>query len=178
MPRNNQHVIAVYPGSFDPVTHGHLDVIRRAAAIFNELVVGVGTNPNKDELFPQAERVDLLAEHVAQFKNVRIEAYGGLTIHFAKACGASVLVRGIRDISDFSDEIQQASLNRAIGDVETVFLLTSEQHIITSSTYVKQIYELGGGEAALVERLVPPNVAVRLSERLTPRKRRRNGPTA
>lgn len=175
MPSTSQHIIALYPGSFDPVTHGHLDVIRRAAGLFNELVVGVGTNPGKHELFTQSERIELLQPHVANIANVRIEAYDGLTIHFARACNARVLVRGIRDISDFSDELQQASVNRAIGEVETVFLLTSEQHILTSSTYVKQIYEMGGGEAELVERLVPLNVAKRLVEKLTPRKRRRNG---
>lgn len=170
-------IVAIYPGSFDPITHGHLDVIRRAATLFNELVVGVGHNPHKDELFSQEERIGLFAPHIADLPNVRVESYDGLTIDFVRKCNGRVLVRGIRDAGDLSDELQQAAVNLAIGDVETIFLPTSDQHAMTSSTYVKQIYELGGGDPERIKRLVPPNVARALAIKLgRPKPRRRNGP--
>jgi len=165
MPRNGEKIIALYPGSFDPVTHGHVDVIRRAARLFNELVIGVGRNPGKEELFTPAERLELLRPHIQRLPNVRAEAYDGLTIDFARQCGARVLVRGIRDVADLSDELQQANVNLAIGDVETVFLLTSDEYVLTSSTYVKQIYEMGGGPQRL-RRLVPGNVVRALARKL------------
>jgi pantetheine-phosphate adenylyltransferase len=172
MPHRTQHIIAVYPGSFDPVTYGHLDVIRRAAGLFNELIVGVGQNPDKAELFTQAERLELIRPHVRALPNVRVKAYQGLTIDFVRQCGGRVLVRGIRDISDLSDELLQANVNMLIGEIETVFLLTSDQHVLTSSTYIRQIYELGGGDEARVERLVPPNVSKLLAGKLgRPRRR-------
>ncbi len=167
-------MIAVYPGSFDPVTHGHLDVIRRASRLFNQLIVGVGLNPDKASTFTQRERIELLKPHLANLPNTRAEAYDGLTIDFVRQCNAQVLVRGIRDVADLSDEVQQANLNLAIGGVETVFLLTSDQHVLTSSTYVKQIYELGGGDVARLERLIPANAARALAEKLgRPVRRRR-----
>ncbi|MFO0837029.1 MAG: pantetheine-phosphate adenylyltransferase [Phycisphaerae bacterium] len=161
-----QNTIAVYPGSFDPVTHGHLDVIRRSAVLFNELVVGVGINPDKQSMFTPEERLALLRPHLRGLANVRAEAYNGLTIDFVRASGARVLVRGIRDVSDLSDELQQANVNMLIGGVETVFLLTSDQYALTSSTYIKQIFELGGGGSSRIERLVPPNVATALERKL------------
>ncbi len=169
-------IVAIYPGSFDPITHGHLNLIRRAAELFNELVVGVGHNPGKDELFTQDERLDLIRPHIADLTNVRGEAYDGLTIDFVRKCGGRVIVRGIRDASDLSDELQQAAVNFAIGAVETIFMPTSDQHVMTSSTYVKQIYELGGGDPERVKRLVPHNVAKALAVKLgLPKPRRRNG---
>jgi pantetheine-phosphate adenylyltransferase len=176
MPNRTSHVIAVYPGTFDPVTHGHLDVIRRASKIFNELVVGVGTNPEKKPTFSSRERLALLAPHLSGLPNVRAAVYDGLTIDFVHQCRAHVIVRGIRDLGDLSDEIQQAALNLAVGGVETVFLLTSDQHVLTSSTYVKQIYELGGGDTKRLQRLVPENVARQLVTKLG-RPRRRPRPT-
>lgn len=168
-----QHrIIAVYPGSFDPVTHGHLNVIERASRLFNELVVGIGQNPDKDELFSQAERLELLEPHVAKLPNVRIEAYDGLTIDFVRRCGGRVLVRGIRDASDLSSEMQQAAVNQAIGGIETVFLMTSDRYALVSSTFVKQIYELGGGHPERVRRLVPDNVAEALAAKLGRRDQR------
>jgi len=166
MQEKPQHIVAVYPGSFDPVTHGHLDVIRRASRLFNELVVGIGRNPGKDELFTPRERLDLLLPHLRDLPNVRAATYDGLTIDFVRSVGGRVLVRGIRDVADLSDEVQQANLNLAIGGIETVFLLTSDQHVLTSSTYVKQIYELGGGDLERVKRLVPDNVARALQVKL------------
>ncbi len=168
-------IIAVYPGSFDPVTHGHLNVIRRAAELFNELVVGIGLNPDKKSVFTLAERSALLKPHLTDLKNVRVASYEGLTIDFVRSYGGNVLVRGIRDQADLSDEMQQASINRAIGGIETIFLPTSDQHVMTSSTYVKQIYELGGNSGRIT-RLVPANVARALARKLghpTPRPRTR-----
>jgi pantetheine-phosphate adenylyltransferase len=166
MPKHTQHIIAVYPGSFDPVTHGHLDVIRRASQLFNELILGVGRNPGKDELFTSQERLELLEPHLADFPNVRAEAYDGLTFDFVRKCGGRVLIRGIRNAADLSTELVQANLNLTIGRVETVFLLTSDQHVLTSSTYVRQIYEMGGSDVEQIERLVPRNVAVALAKKL------------
>lgn len=166
MPPKKRHVIAVYQGSFDPVTFGHLDVIRRGALVFNELVVGIGKNPEKEQLFTPEERLELLRPHIAEYDNVRAATYAGLTIDFVRRCGAHVLLRGIRDMADLNNEVQLANLNRMIGDVETVFMLTSDQHVLTSSKYIRQIYEMGGGDLARIEQLVPPNVAQRLAQKL------------
>lgn len=165
-------IVAVFQGSFDPVTYGHLDVIRRGAAIFNQLVVGIGMNPDKEQLFTPQERLELLLPHIVGLPNVRADTYDGLTIDFVRECGAHVLLRGIRDMADLSHEVQLANLNRMIGNVETVFMLTSDQHVLTSSTYIKQIYEMGGGDRARIEQLVPPEVAQRLAEKLAKLARR------
>jgi pantetheine-phosphate adenylyltransferase len=162
---SDPHIVAMYPGSFDPVTHGHLDVIRRAARLFNSLVVGVGHNPDKAPTFTAEERLAMLRPHLAPLSNVRAEAYDGLTIDFVRRCNARVLVRGIRDVADLSSEVQQAAVNLAIGGIETVFLMTSDQHVLTSSTYVKQIYELSH-DVDRIRRLVPDNVAKMLMKKL------------
>jgi pantetheine-phosphate adenylyltransferase len=166
MPKSGRNIIAVFQGSFDPVTFGHIDVIRRAARLFNELVVGIGQNPDKEQFFTPAERLKLLLPHIADLTNVRAATYNGLTIDFVRQCGAHVLVRGIRDMADLNHEVQIANLNRLVGAVETVFILTSDQHALTSSTYIKQIYEMGGGDISRIEQLVPSNVARRLADRL------------
>lgn len=166
-----QPITAVFQGSFDPVTFGHLDVIRRAASLFNVLVVGIGMNPDKEQLFTPQERLDLLRPHLADLPNVRAATYDGLTIDFVRECGAHVLVRGIRDMADLNKEVQIANLNRLVGSVETVFMLTSDQHVMTSSTYIKQIYEMGGSDISRIRQLVPENVAERLAEVLGTRRR-------
>jgi len=148
------------------VTYGHLDIIRRAARLFNELVVGIGVNPEKEQLFDPQERLELLLPHIRDLPNVRAATYDGLTIDFLRQCGGQVLVRGIRDLADLSNEVKLATLNRLVGGVESVFMLANDQHVLTSSTYIKQIYELGGGDLARVAQLVPPNVARRLAEKL------------
>ena len=165
-------IIAVFQGSFDPVTFGHIEVIRRAAQLFNELVVGIGQNPDKEQLFTPEERLDLLLPHIADLPNVRAATYNGLTIDFVRECKAHVLVRGIRDMADLNHEVQLANLNRLIGGVESVFMLTSDQYVLTSSTYIKQIYQMGGGDISRIEQLVPPNVAQRLAAKLGQRGRR------
>jgi pantetheine-phosphate adenylyltransferase len=174
MPSAKQPITAVFQGSFDPVTMGHIDVIRRAARLFNELVVGIGKNPDKQQLFTPAERLELLLPHIADLPNVRAATYDGLTIDFVRECGARVLVRGIRDMADLNQEVQVANLNRLVGGVETVFILTSDQHALTSSTYIRQIFEMGGGDISRIEQLVPPNVAAALAEKL--RRRRPDEP--
>ncbi|MFH1745999.1 MAG: pantetheine-phosphate adenylyltransferase [Planctomycetota bacterium] len=170
MPNKTDRIVAIYAGTFDPVTLGHLDVIRRAAGLFNCLIVGVGQNPDKAELFTSHERLTMLAPHLCDLPNVRAEAYQGLTTDFVRHCGARVLVRGIRDFTDLSFELLQANVNMAIDGVDTVFLLTSDQHVLTSSTYIKQIFEMGGGDRARIERLVPPNVAECLERKLGQRR--------
>ena len=166
MPSSHPSVIALYAGSFDPVTNGHLDIIYRAAALFSELVVGVGQNPQKQSLFTADERVALVLPHLAKHPNIRVEAYDGLTVDYCRRIGARVLIRGIRDVADFAGEQQQANVNRVIGQVESVFLLASDTHMVTSSTYIRQIFELGGGDREQILRIVPPNVAKALSKRL------------
>lgn len=178
MAASTRSVIAVYQGSFDPVTYGHLDVIRRGAILFNELIVGIGQNPEKEQLFTPVERLELLRPHIEGLPNVRAATYDGLTIDFVRQCGAHVLLRGIRDMADLSHEVQLANLNRMIGGVETVFMLASDQHVVTSSTYIKQIYEMGGGDQGRIGQLVPPNVAQRLAEKLNNVRGRRGGSAA
>lgn len=167
MPSESRHITAVFQGSFDPVTFGHLDVIRRGAQIFNELIVGIGKNPDKEQFFTPQQRLELLQPHIEGLPNVRAATYDGLTIDFVRQCGAQVLLRGIRDMADLSHEVQLANLNQLVGGVETVFMLTSDQHVLTSSKYIKQIYEMGGCDLARIEQLVPPNVAQRLAEKLS-----------
>ena len=168
MATNTAHIVAVYPGSFDPVTHGHIDVIRRASSLFNELIIGIGRNPGKDMMFTPQERLDLLEPLLAEWPHVRAESYDGLTFDFVRQCNARVIVRGIRDTTDLSNELLQANLNLTIGQIDTVFLLTRDQHVLTSSTYIKQIYEMGGGGLDRIERLVPRNVAEALARKLQP----------
>jgi pantetheine-phosphate adenylyltransferase len=159
-------VTAVYPGSFDPVTFGHLDILRRAARLFTEIVVGIGINPKKEDLFTPEERCELIAPHAAELPNVRVVVYRGLTIDLVRQVRGSVLLRGIRDVNDLSHELRQANVNMMLGGVETIFMLTSDQYVLTSSTYIRQIYELGGGHDAPVHRLVPPNVVAALERKL------------
>ncbi len=166
MATNTDHITAVYPGSFDPVTHGHLDVIRRASTLFNELIIGIGRNPGKDMMFTPQERLEMLEPLLAEWPHVRAEAYDGLTFDFVRQHNARVIVRGIRDTTDLSNELMQANLNLTIGQVDTVFLLTRDQHVLTSSTYIKQIYEMGGGDLERIERLVPRIVAEALARKL------------
>jgi pantetheine-phosphate adenylyltransferase len=172
MSAQSRSTVAVFQGSFDPVTFGHLDVIRRAARLFNELVVGIGQNPDKEQLFTPQERLELLRPHIADLPNVRAATYDGLTIDFVREAKAHVLVRGIRDMADLNHEVQLANLNRMIGSVETIFMLTSDQYVLTSSTYIKQIYEMGGGDISRIEQLVPPNVANSLAVKLGHKSRR------
>jgi pantetheine-phosphate adenylyltransferase len=155
-------VTAVFSGVFDPVTEGHLDIIRRGAAIFSKVVVAVGTNPQKTELFNKAERVDLIRELVKNLPNVEVHGYEGLTFDFVKSIGGTVILKGIRDSIDLRYELQQANTNRLAGGIETLFMMATDAHALTSSTLIKQVAAMGGD----VRRLVPPLVAKRLREKL------------
>ena len=152
---------AVFAGQFDPITNGHLDVIRRAAPLFGKLIVAVGTNPEKRELFTLAERVSMIRPLLKSIPRCQVRHYTGLTVDFVKQSGATVLLRGIRDVSDLRYEFQMAQVNRAVGGVETVFLMTGDQYALTSSTLIRQILAVGG-DARLLASVLPGPVIDRL----------------
>jgi pantetheine-phosphate adenylyltransferase len=166
---------ALYAGTFDPVTYGHLDVVRRAAALFDEVIVGVSVNPRKAPLFSQEERVEMLREACREFPNVKVEVVPGLVVEFARERGAAVIVRGLRAVSDFEFELQMASTNRTLApEVETIFFTPAPQYHYLSASIVAEIAHFGGD----VSEFVPPAVARRLRERTaelncSPRGRRR-----
>ncbi|MCC7387266.1 MAG: pantetheine-phosphate adenylyltransferase [Phycisphaerales bacterium] len=158
------HHLAVFPGSFDPMTFGHLDVIRRGRRLFDELVVAVGRNPGKDQLFTSDERVDLarrLAEKLVRDEpegaTVRVESFSGLTVDFASSVGAAALLRGIRNLSDLQYEIQQAVTNRQVAGLETAFVVAGQSFAYTSSSLIRQITALGR-DLTQLESMVPPLV--------------------
>lgn len=158
--------LAIFPGMFDPVTHGHLDIIQRASKLYERLLVAVGRNPLKTEVFTAEERMEMVRQHTSDLPNVDVQTYGGLTVEFARNIGARVILRGIRDNVDLHAELEIAMTNRIIGGIETVFLMTSGQHILTSSALIKQIVEIGRYDATHLARLVPLDVAKRLEQRL------------
>ena len=154
---------AVFPGQFDPITFGHLDVIRRGVALFDEVIVAVGINPEKRELFPLDQRVAMLEELLAEIPGARAARYEGLTVDFVRSVHATAILRGIRDVSDLRYEFQLALANRAVGGVETVFIMTGDPYALTSSSLIRQIVSLGGDLNKLKE-LVPPTVLSRLRQ--------------
>ncbi len=149
------------PGSFDPVTNGHVDVINRAAALYDELVVAVLVNPGKAGFFPVEERMELLREAVAHLPNVRVDSFQGLLVDYCGAHEIPVIVKGLRAVSDFEYELQMAQMNRELAAVETLFVPTAPQVGHLSSSLVKQVANFGGD----VSRLVPKVVDDRLRER-------------
>ena len=154
---------AIYPGSFDPVTKGHLDLIRRALAIFPRVVVGVAVNPGKETLFSVEERVELLQRAVRKWKGVQVKPFNGLAVKFARQQGSRVIIRGLRMLSDFEYEFQMTLTNRKLDPfVETVFLMPSAEYSYVSSRLIKEAASLG----ADVKAFVPPFVKARLRERL------------
>ncbi|HEV3482471.1 MAG TPA: pantetheine-phosphate adenylyltransferase [Candidatus Acidoferrales bacterium] len=155
----NKPVTAIYPGSFDPVTNGHLDLIARGAMIFDKLIVAVARNLDKDPLFQVKERVEMLEAVTFDWKNVEVEIFEGLLMDYARARNASVVLRGIRAVSDYEYELQMAMMNRKIEpQIETVFMLPGEAYSYLSSRLVKELARLGGP----VKGLVPPLVEERL----------------
>lgn len=153
--------IAVFPGTFDPITNGHVDVIRRGAKLFDELIVAVGQNPEKQPLLAPQERVAIIGQIVQELPNVRVEAFSGLTVDFVRQVGADVILRGIRNSSDLQFEFQVALTNRVVAGVETAFILTSTEFAFTSSSLIKQIARMGGDVSALVPPQVLPHIRAR-----------------
>ena len=155
--------IAIYPGSFDPVTYGHTDVIERSLKIVPKLVVAVAQNPIKDAIFSVPERVEILKEVLGDQDGVEITSFGGLLIDYAREIGARVIIKGLRAISDFEYEFQMALMNRKLSpEVETLFMMTSEECLYLSSSMIKEITRLGGD----ISSFVPPTVVKRLREKL------------
>ena len=156
---------AACPGSFDPVTNGHIDIIARAATLFDEVVVAVGVNKSKHRLFSADERIAMLTETCADFDNVRIDGFDGLLTDFCKEHDVHAIVKGLRAVSDFDYELQMAQMNSSLANIETVFVPTSPEYSFLASSLVKEVATFGGD----VSSLVPPLVLERLTERLRQR---------
>ena len=156
-------VSALYPGTFDPPTNGHLDLIERGAKLFDHLIVAILNNPVKDPLFTVEERAEMLKESTAALKNVSVATFDGLMVEFARKQGASAVLRGIRAISDYEYEFQMALMNRRLApEIETVFLQPAGRYSFVSSRMLKEVFSFGGD----VSGLVPPNVLKRLRGRM------------
>jgi pantetheine-phosphate adenylyltransferase len=157
-------VTAIYPGTFDPVTNGHLDLVARGAMIFDRLIVAVAQNLEKEPLFAVKERVEMLEAVTFELKNVEVEVFDGLLMEYARSRGAGVVMRGIRAVSDYEYELQMAMMNRKIEpEIETVFMLPAEAYSYISSRLVKELARLGGP----VKDLVPPLVVERLRAKVS-----------
>ena len=153
---------AVCPGSFDPVTNGHVDIVGRAAHLFDEVVVAVGVNKSKSRLFTPEERVDMIAQAVREHDNVRVDTFTGLLTDFCAAHGVTAIVKGLRAVSDFEYEMEMAQMNYRLAEVETLFIAANPVYSFLRSSVVKEICRYGGD----VTSLVPPLVFERLQERL------------
>ncbi len=151
--------LAVFPGMFDPITLGHVDVIARGAALFDRVILAVGDNPAKTSLFTQDERLAMAAEVASPYATVDVQAYAGLTIDFANSLGASVILRGLRSVGDLHAELQMAQTNRLAGKIETLFIATAAEVSLISSTLVRQIARAGGDVSAMVPQAVLPYLA-------------------
>lgn len=161
---------AIYPGSFDPVTNGHLDIIERGCKLFDEIIIGILVNPEKQPFFSVDERQDMLGEVLQHLDHrhckVRVDSFSGLLVEYAVAQQADVIVRGIRAISDYEYELQMALMNRRLEPgIETVFMMPAESYSYVSSRLVKEVFQLGGA----VEGLVPPLVEQRMKEKIARR---------
>ncbi len=155
--------IAVYPGSFDPVTTGHVDIIRRASNIFEQVNVAVSHNPNKDPLFTMEERIEMLEKAVEDFENVEIEGFTGLLTDYVEAHRGEVIIRGLRAVSDFEYEFQMALTNKKLApEIETLFMMTNTEYAYLSSSTVKEVASFNG----CIEDLVPAHVIGRLMKKL------------
>jgi len=151
----------IYPGTFDPITYGHLDVLGRAAKLFDRVTVAVADNPGKGPLFTIAQRLKMVRPNVAKFSNVKVTTFGGLLVDFCIAHEADAIIRGLRALSDFEFEFNMALMNRHLKpEVETIFVMPNEQFSYTSSSLVKQVAKYGGD----VSHFVPPNVAAALKK--------------
>ncbi len=151
----------IYPGTFDPITCGHMDVLSRASRLFDLVTVAIAENTGKDPLFSSKERLEMILPNVAQFKNVEVTVFGGLLVDFAMEQKADAIIRGLRALSDFEFEFNMALMNRHLQPaIETIFVMPNEQYSYTSSTLVKQVARYGGQ----VAHFVPPNVAAALKK--------------
>jgi pantetheine-phosphate adenylyltransferase len=156
--------VAVYPGTFDPLTYGHMDIIERAAALVGKLIVGIYENPAKQPLFPLEQRVRLVEEAITGLSNVHVKAFKGLTVDFIRQVGGRVMIRGLRANSDFEREFEMALMNRKLApDIELLCLMTSSQYQFLSSSLIKEVAKLGG----CLEGMVPDHVAVALREKFS-----------
>lgn len=155
-------VRAIYPGTFDPLTNGHLDLIARGSKIFDHLVVGILNNSEKQPLFPVQERVEMITDATREFGNISVSTFDGLLVEFARQQQAQALLRGIRAISDYEYEFQMALMNRRLApQLETVFMMPAEKYSYVSSRLIREVFQLGGS----VEGLVPPIVVERMQAR-------------
>ena len=158
--------IALFPGTFDPITNGQLDVIGRAAPLFDQIIVAVGTNPAKHDLFSLDEREQMIRDILAgENINATVETYKGLTVDFARKRGASVIVRGLRNATDLAFEFQLAITNRAVADIETIFIMSGEPYGFTSSSLIKQI--ASGGELDRLAKLLPGRVIEAMKKKMS-----------
>ncbi len=153
---------AMYPGTFDPVTNGHLDLVRRAAKLFDRVVVAVAASPNKTPMFTLDERISMARTALADVANITVDGYAGLTVDYVRQHGLRVIIRGLRAVSDFEYEFQLATMNRHLrSEVETIFLTPAEEYTFVSSTFVREIGVLGGN----ISPFVPPGVAAALARK-------------
>lgn len=156
--------VAIYPGTFDPVTRGHADICHRALKIFDRIIVGVAHNPQKNPFFSIDERLEMLSIEMADCKHVSIQPFSGLLVDFARECGSTIIIRGLRAISDFEFEVQLAGMNRSLApEVETVFFTAAEKFAFVSSSLVREIARLKGD----VSEFIHPEIHRRLIERLS-----------
>ena len=157
--------IAVFPGTFDPLSNGHVDVIDRGRRLFGRLIVAVGHNPEKSSLFSADERVEMIRQVVKGWKNVTVEAFEGLTVDYVRSRRAVAILRGIRSTVDLPHELQAAYTNRTLSGIETVFILTTEEHSLISSSIIKQVAAMGGDVRAMVPEAVGRLLEKRLKSR-------------
>lgn len=156
---------AVCPGSFDPVTNGHLDIVSRASTLFDEVIVAVGVNASKNRLFTAEERIDMLTEACRGFSNVKVDGFSGLLTTFCQERGIIAIVKGLRAVSDFDYELQMAQMNSSLADIETVFVPTSPEYSFLASSLVKEVAAFGGDVSGLIPDFVRERLVARLDER-------------
>jgi len=163
--------VGIYPGSFDPITYGHLDIIQRSAKLFDRLIVAVLSNPQKKPLFTVDERIEMICQSVNNAPNIEIDSFSGLLIDFARLKQARVIIKGLRAVSDFEYELQMALMNKKLDDhIETVFIMTSSKYSYLSSSIVKEVSRFGGCVASLV----PPLVEKKLKQKFTVNQSKKN----